>query len=242
MSVLPDMGLPNTMSEVEYDALPEGVARRIEVVHGSVIVCESPTPQHQQVARRLANTFEAARPKEPCTRVQMETDVVLWHVPKYTFRRPDVVVYRCKEDRNAKPESADVLLMVEVSSPSTEREDLVDKMAQYAAAGIPAYLVVRMSADGDIVDAREFHLDAATYQYRVETLMEHGVVLTYPFKVAVPFEDLVELYAVITGIRTTLPRDLPAAVRLRFLRRWPVRLTASSRATRVPTVSAPGRP
>jgi hypothetical protein len=49
-----------------------GVARRIEVVHGYVIVCESPTPQHQQVARRLANTFEAARPKEPCTRVQME--------------------------------------------------------------------------------------------------------------------------------------------------------------------------
>ena len=122
----------------------------------------------------------------------METDVVLWHVPKYTFRCwPDVVVYRCKEDRNAKPEASDVLLMVEVSSPSTEREDLVDKMAQYAAAGIPAYLVVRMSADGDIIDAREFHLDAATYQYRVETLMEHGVVLTHPFKVAVPFEELV---------------------------------------------------
>ena len=64
MSVVPDMGLPNTMSEAEYDALPEGVARRIEVVHGYVIVCESPTPQHQQVARRLANTFEAARPDD----------------------------------------------------------------------------------------------------------------------------------------------------------------------------------
>ena len=163
-----------------------------KVVHGHVIVCESPTPQHQQVARRLANTFDAARSKEPCTRVQMETDVVLWHVPTYTFRRPDVVVYRGKEDRNAKPEASDVLLMVEVSSPSTEREDLVDKMAQYAAAGIPAYLVVRMSADGGIIDAREFYLDAATYQYRAETLTEHGVVLTYPFKVAVPFEELVE--------------------------------------------------
>jgi hypothetical protein len=63
MSVLPDMGLPNTMSEAEYKALPAGVARRIEVVHGYVIVCESPTPQHQQVARRLANTSETARPK-----------------------------------------------------------------------------------------------------------------------------------------------------------------------------------
>ncbi len=121
----------------------------------------------------------------------METDVVLWRVPKFTFRRPDVVVYRCKEDRNAKPEAADAVLMVEVSSPSTEREDLVDKMAQYAAAGIPLYLVVRMSADGDIIDAREFHLDAATRQYRVEAVLEHGVVLSYPFKVVVPFEELV---------------------------------------------------
>jgi Uma2 family endonuclease len=122
----------------------------------------------------------------------METDVVLWHLPKFTFRRPDVVVYRCKEDRNAKPEGADVVLVVEVSSPSTEREDLVDKMAQYAAAGIPGYLVVRMSADGDISDAREFHLDAATSQYRLEAVLEHGVVLAYPFKVAVPFEELAD--------------------------------------------------
>lgn len=192
MSILPDMGLPNTMTEAEYAVLPEEVARQIEVVHGYVIVCESPTPQHQQVARRLATALEMARPKEPCTRVQMETDVVLWHLPKFTFRRPDVVVYRCKENRNAKPEAADVVLMVEVSSPSTEREDLVDKMAQYAAAGIPGYLVLRMSADGDITDAREFHLDAATRQYRLEAVLEHGVVLAYPFKVAVPFEELVD--------------------------------------------------
>jgi Uma2 family endonuclease len=192
MSVLPDMGLPNTMSEEHYVALPEGVARRIEVVHGYVIVCESSTPQHQQVARRLTNTFEASRPKEPCTRAQMETDVVLWRVPKFTFRRPDVVIYRWKEDRNAKPEASDVLLVVEVSSPLTEREDLVDKVAQYAAAGIPAYLVVRMGTDGGIVDAREFHLDAATRQYRIDTVMEHGVVLTHPFKVVVPFEELTD--------------------------------------------------
>ncbi len=77
-------------------------------------------------------------------------------------------------------------------SEATEREDLVDTMAQYAAAGIPAYLVLRMSVDGDIIDAREFHLDAATRQYRAESVLEHGVVLTYPFKVAVPFEELVE--------------------------------------------------
>jgi Uma2 family endonuclease len=138
LSILPGMGLPHTMSEAEYAALPEDLSRQIDVVHGYVIVCESRTPQHQRVSRHLATTLESARPKEPCTRVEMETDVVLGRVPKYTFRRPDAVVYWCKEDRNAKPEASDVVLAIEVSSPSTEREDLVGKMAQYAAAGIPA--------------------------------------------------------------------------------------------------------
>jgi hypothetical protein len=65
-------------------------------------------------------------------------------------------------------------------------------MAQYAASGIPAYLVIRMSEDGGIIDAREFHLDAATRQYRLDAILEHGVVLSYPFKIAVPFEELTE--------------------------------------------------
>src|SRR5258707_12358189 len=77
MSILPDMGMPNTMTEAEYAALPEEESRRIEVVHGYVIVCESPTPQHQRVARRLANALEVAPPKEPCTRGEADTDVVL---------------------------------------------------------------------------------------------------------------------------------------------------------------------
>jgi hypothetical protein len=49
-----------------------------------------------------------------------------------------------------------------------------------------------MSEDGGIIDAREFHLDAATRQYRLDAVLENGVTLTYPFKVAVPFEELTE--------------------------------------------------
>ena len=77
MSVLSDTGLPNTDERGRVRRAPGGCCRRIEVVHGYVVVGESPTPQHQQVACRLPNTFEAVRPKEPCTRVQMETHVVL---------------------------------------------------------------------------------------------------------------------------------------------------------------------
>jgi DNA-binding transcriptional MerR regulator len=44
MSILPGMGLPNTMSEAEYVALPEDLASWIEVVHGYVIGGNPPIP------------------------------------------------------------------------------------------------------------------------------------------------------------------------------------------------------
>ncbi|HVT70393.1 MAG TPA: hypothetical protein VHF26_21790 [Trebonia sp.] len=43
-----------------------------------------------------------------------------------------------------------------------------------------------------VVDAREFHLDAATRQYRVEPVLEHGAALTRPFEVAVPAGELTD--------------------------------------------------
>jgi len=148
-----------------------------------VIVCESPTRSTSRWPGVLANTFETARPKEPCSRVQMETDVVLWHVPKYAFRRPDVVVYRCKEDRNAKPEASDVLLMVEVSS---RRPSGKISWTRWRSTQRPGYLPMWWSGCPPMATSsttREFHLDAATCQYRMESVMEHVWVLTYPFKI-----------------------------------------------------------
>ena len=49
------------MTEVEYRELSEEISRTIEIVHGHVIKCESPTPRHNRIARRLANALEAAR-------------------------------------------------------------------------------------------------------------------------------------------------------------------------------------
>ena len=66
------------------------VSRAIEVVHGRVIGCESPSPVHNRIGRRLANAIEAARsPVDPCMVVGTDIDVVPWRVPKFTFRRPN---------------------------------------------------------------------------------------------------------------------------------------------------------
>jgi hypothetical protein len=92
--------LPESLPEAEYRALPEDIARSIEVVHGHVIRCESPVPRHNRIARRLWFALESARsPSGPCLTVETGIDVILWRVPRFTFRRPGVVAYECIDDR-----------------------------------------------------------------------------------------------------------------------------------------------
>ena len=52
--------LPEYLTEAEYLELAEEVSRTIEIVHGHVIRCESPSPRHNRIARRLANALEVA--------------------------------------------------------------------------------------------------------------------------------------------------------------------------------------
>ncbi|MGH3165358.1 MAG: Uma2 family endonuclease, partial [Trebonia sp.] len=64
-----------TLTEDQYDDLPDHVRKLVEVIDGHVIFCQSGTPEHSDVARRLANRLEAAKPAEPCTRVSTDIDV-----------------------------------------------------------------------------------------------------------------------------------------------------------------------
>jgi Uma2 family endonuclease len=184
--------LPEYMTEAEYRELSEKVARTIEIVHGHVIRCESPTPRHNRIARRLSFALEAARsPADPCLTVETDVDVVLWRVPRFTFRRPDVIVYECIDDPARKPGAQETVMVVEVASPTTAKEDLLDKKTQYAAAGIPVYLVVLLDDKYDIWEIREFHLDAATATYRLHTVHTSVLELEQPVRLTLPISDLV---------------------------------------------------
>lgn len=183
--------LPEYMTEAEYSELSEEISRTIEIVHGHVIKCESPVPRHNRIARRLSFALEAARsPAGPCLTVETDVDVVLWRVPRFTFRRPDVAVYKCIDDPSKKPSSQETVLVVEVTSPTTAREDLVDKRAQYATAGIPLYLVVVLDEKYDIWEIREFHLDAAAAAYRLHAVHRSVLELEQPVRLTLPIADL----------------------------------------------------
>jgi hypothetical protein len=54
MTALPDwMDLPDGMSVAEYEALPEEICRRIEIVDGAIIVNAAPRRLHQDICRRV---------------------------------------------------------------------------------------------------------------------------------------------------------------------------------------------
>ena len=184
--------LPEFMTEADYHGLSEEISRTVEIVHGHVIKCESPSPQHNLIARRLSFALESARnPSGPCLRIETDVDVVLWRVPRFTFRRPDVIVFECLDDPSRKPTAQETVMVVEVASPSSAKEDLLDKRTQYAAAGIPLYLVVILDDKYDIWEIREFHLDAAASAYRLDAVHRSVLELEQPVRLKLPIAELV---------------------------------------------------
>jgi Uma2 family endonuclease len=184
--------MPEFITEAEYRGLSEDICRTIEVVYGQIIRCESPTRRHQRIARRLANALETARqPADPCLTVEIDVDVVLWRIPRFTFRRPDVVVYTCIDDPVRTLTAQEAVMVVEVTSPTTAQQDLIDKKAQYAAAGIPLYLVVILDESHEVADIREFHLDAAASAYRLHAVHRSVLDLEEPVRLKLPISDLV---------------------------------------------------
>jgi Uma2 family endonuclease len=154
----------------DYEALPEDIARTIEIVGGYVVFCESPTPDHQMALRRLAELLErharAAMDRgHECLTVNVDVDVRLRDLPLH-FRRPDVVMYKCLDRKRGERLRAEhALLVVEVVCPGTEPQDTVDKFGEYAKAGIPNYWIVRLDDVGVSV-IEQYQLDRAAMLYK----------------------------------------------------------------------------
>src|ERR1700730_2601763 len=130
------MDLPDGLSAAEYEALPEEICRRIEVVDGAIIVNAAPRRLHQDIGRRLANALEAAC--RPGLAVSTDVDLRLRDIPLLN-RRPDAVVYDASLPDDAVLRPAQCVLVAEVMSPGSVTTDQTDKPAEYAVAGILHY-------------------------------------------------------------------------------------------------------
>jgi Uma2 family endonuclease len=120
------------MSWEEYLATPEHP--RHEWVDGIVVVGPVATPDHQWISRRLANHLEAHLPG------LFVFEAINVRLPGNRVRIPDIAVLTSRD--HPRLVEATPVLVAEILSPSTRREDLVVKATEYLAGGIGQYWVV----------------------------------------------------------------------------------------------------
>jgi Uma2 family endonuclease len=162
MTTIPDWMVRSGegLTAADYEALPEEVCRRIEIVDGAVVVSPSPRRAHQHIANRLVTALESVT--EPAFMAVGDVDLRLRNVPLLN-RRPDVVMYEASlpDDEVLRP--AHCLLVVEVMSPGSVTTDQIDKPGEYAASGIRHFW--RIEYDDSVINVLRYQLDLKTQTY-----------------------------------------------------------------------------
>ena len=131
--VLPEHDGPWTFEQ--FVQLESDNGERFELVDGALVVTPPPDNRHQAIARRLFLQLHVQCP--PHLEVVYEVAVRVGR----SGRVPDLAVVQANAPiaRGLGYEVRDVVLAVEVVSPSSHTNDRITKPAQYAAAGIPSY-------------------------------------------------------------------------------------------------------
>jgi Uma2 family endonuclease len=158
----------------DLDALPDEGVRR-ELVNGWIVGAPWPSTYHDHaekvLERALDDAAEAARAD-----VYIKGPLDIDTGP--AIRVPDIVVVEGEAARAARARKArayagpDVLLVVEIVSPrsGSEQHDRVDKVFEYAGAGIPQYWLIDLEPEPTIV-VRELGTDG---RYHVVASVQAG--------------------------------------------------------------------
>ena len=186
----------NLTSEM-WDELPETICRRIEVRGGQAVWMQAPSRDHQKAASRLwvalhgLATNHAANTGQ-CLDSSPDADLRLEDAP-LSHRRPDVIVFRCIE-RDALPTPEVTVLVIEVVSPSSRVIDKIEKLAVYAAAGVPHYWIVE-TRNGGISSVTWYALPSDDKRYEVRACWTpaetpDGIRAAEPFPVRIAWDEL----------------------------------------------------
>jgi len=169
----------------------------IEVVDGRVVHNMAQSELHDLVVRRLAAALENARPAEgPCFRVSSDVAVRFADATsssadqRLNVRYPDIIVRDC-DPYDVSTVRDHIQLIVEVTSEATVETDTTAKRLQYAAAGVPGYLVVHFDKDwARISEIEEYRLDWSGRRYIAHAVHRRALILDEPLRLTVTFEDL----------------------------------------------------
>ena len=185
LEAVPEVGTPvgreqypaYVSSLEEWYALPEETEDKYELVEGWLVMAPKPTDWHQIASRRFSIVIEPYLP--PGYAVIQEVEVLIQESPP-TLRVPDVLVV-ARDSIGTRPKNgSEVLLAIEVISPSNSRNDLVSKLNEYARIGIPNYWIF----DPRTQVLRVFQLPTGERHY-----VQLGEFAPQDGDVAVPFGD-----------------------------------------------------
>jgi Uma2 family endonuclease len=130
-------------TEQDYLALPPG-GPKIELLDGRLIVSPAARTAHQRLMRRLANLLERGAPEELAVEIELNV-----RVGPHKIFIPDVVATHKGGGEVLVQDPRDVLLIVEVLSPSNCGEEWIEKNRLYAKAGLEWYLLVELDEAGE---------------------------------------------------------------------------------------------
>ena len=188
---------PPRLTVADYLAAAPDSFGDIEVVDGRIVRNMAQTELHSLVVRRLAAALEGARlPAGPCYRVSADVAVrfrdAVNSSPDHQLnvRYPDIIVRDC-DPYDVNTVRDHIQLIIEVTSESTFETDTTTKRVQYAAAGIPGYLVVHFDKDwSKISEVEEYRLDWSGRRYVVRAVHHRALILDEPLRLTATFEDL----------------------------------------------------
>lgn len=165
----------------EYAGLGETEHGYTELIEGRLLMSPSPAFHHNRALGRLQVRLAQQLPAELEAIPELDVDLELRPAgePGYS-RRPDLMVVHQDVGERIEKEgglvrASDVLLVVEIGSPGSQRTDHVDKRRDYADAGIPYYWIVDIDEPASLTACHlteEFgYVDdqIATGKFRAET-------------------------------------------------------------------------
>ncbi|MFC5720150.1 Uma2 family endonuclease [Streptomyces gamaensis] len=150
MSVAHQHSGPWTLDDVL--ALPEDTSQRVELVGGALMMSPAPGQPHQRASYRLHVLLErAAEAADAPVEVLEGINVI---VPDGLLIPDLAVVDEAADPDRVTINAHDVLMVVEIASPSTRIADRKLKPSLYAAAGIPHYWRVELEPAPRVLTGR----------------------------------------------------------------------------------------
>ncbi len=163
---------PGQWTEADYWPLAER-NRIVELSNGNVSIPPMPTTEHQDIVGAIYAALRAYVRANGTGRVGLAPLPV--HLWPGKIREPDVMVMLDAHDGRIQQQFwGPPDLVVEVISPSTEQTDRVDKLAEYAAAGIAEYWIVAGAAQTVEI------YTLAGGEYQLVATHSHPATLTSP--------------------------------------------------------------